>query len=307
MTNQVVLVEDPDWRFRSPYPSGLFFNRNALSAVSNPVVALFIPKAPPWELYRDTFAGVYPVIEVSSQATLIVPPQQPYVLLSPKTNRLDPPEEDLRRFDHQVYFTIARYYIGQIIGYTVEVPDFNDHPWLEWVHPPASPESALYPYRRQVVPPNPYQIPILWGQPKPWPVTEELDSVFRRPDVGVLLPFARPTPGAITMPNLIGLDQQTAIGIILADGLIYLGSVYEDVPYWPESPPAPNYLGVPFGPTPPPPRGTVIGQWPLPGTIVQPLMTQVTLILSSGFNFFPGTDTSSSSAPNSYQGSTSFP
>jgi hypothetical protein len=303
-TRQVVLVdEDVGPQQRTPYPLGMFFNRSVQVVGATPLAYLSI-KTPPWEFYRDPFTSVYSVVEFYSQATQVVP-SGPFVIFNPATKRLAPPEEDLRRFDHQQYFQISRHYTAQIIGYTVEVPDFNDHPWIEWVHPAPSPESALLPFRRQIVPANPYQIPIMWGQPKPWPVTEELDSVFRKPDVGVLLPYPRPAPLPILMPNLIGFDQQTAIGIILSLNLIYLGSVFEDEIYWQISPPT---TWNPTGPFPPDTRGIVIGQWPLPGTVVQPLLTQVTLYLSSGKDFAPGTGNSTTgNVPNTVIGSTQFP
>ena len=297
-----LVSEDVGPQQRSPYPLGMFFNRAAATTPATPLAFLSI-KTPPWEFYRDPFVSVYAVLQAFTQNTQ-VSPAGPLVLFNTATKRLVPDEEELRRFDHGMYFQISRHYTAQLVGYTVETPDFNDHPWLEWVHPPASPESAIFPFRRQVVPANPYQIPIMWGQPKPWWVDEEKDTVFRKPpDLELLIPFPRPVPPAVFMPNLIGLDLATAIAILLGLNLPFLGAVYQDVIY---PIPAPNRFN-PIGPEPPPPYGTVIGQWPLPGAVVEPLLTEVTLYVSTGRSFISDVDTSSGNIPNTVIGSTQGP
>ena len=300
-TPQVVLVEE-DFQRRAPHDLGLLFNRNPAFTPVTPL-AFLSTKTPPWEHYRDTFTSVYPLLQAFGQNTQITP-AGPLVVFYTPTKRLDPPEEDLRRFDHQAYFQVVKHYVGQMVGYTVEVQDLNADPWLEWVHPPASPEAALFAFRRQVVPAKPYQFPIMWGQPKPWWVDEEKDTVLRNPpNLELLIPFPRPAPPAVFMPNLIGLDLATAIGILQSLNLLFLQAVYQDVIY---PIPAPNRFN-PIGPEPPPPYGTVIGQWPLPGAVVEPILTEVTLYVSTGRSFISDVDTSSGNIPNTVIGSTQGP
>jgi PASTA domain len=302
-STQVVLVKDdvgPEQR--SPYPLGMFFNRGVQTIPATPLAFLSI-KTPPWEFYRDPFTSVYPILQAYNQATLVIP-ASPYAIRWRRTNRLDPPEEDIQRFNHGVFFQMQRYYTAQLVGYHVEVPDFCDHPWLEWWHPKLDDETAMYPFRRipVITPPGPNVI--FWAQPKPWWVDEEKDPVFRQPpSLDLLLPFPRPVPQPITMPSLIGLALADAIAVIQSLNLIYLGAVFQDVIY---PIPAPNRFN-PVGPEPPPPYGTVIGQWPAAGTIVQPLFTEVTLIVSTGRSFISDVDTSSGNIPNTVIGSTQGP
>lgn len=93
-----------------------------------------------------------------------------------------------------------------------------------------------------------------------------------------------------TLPDFTGLtlaDATTLIGQIVA---ILYQVIYEDQIY----------------PYPEIPRDTVIGQYPLPGTIFNS-STQITLFVSSGRVYYPGLQEASSNDPNPVSGSTAFP
>jgi hypothetical protein len=267
-TNQLVLVdEDVGPVRRTPYPLGMFFWRNTFLPPSTPLAYMSV-KTPPWEFYRDPFTSVYPVLELYSQ--IPVAPSKRQFFLFPKTGRLDPPEEDIQRANHSAYFMLSRHYTAQMVGYTVETPDFNDHPWLEWVHPKLDDETAIFPYRRipVITPPGPNAI--FWGQPKPWWVGPEEDSQFRHPpSLDILIPFPRPTV-QLVMPNLIGLDLQAALAVAVANFLNVTSVQFEDSTY----------------PMLPQPRGTVIQQSPLAGTVID-VDEPTVVICSSGLANLP--------------------
>lgn len=96
--------------------------------------------------------------------------------------------EEFQRFDHQVYFKIVRPYALaiQFLWYTFEVPDLNDNPWLEWVHPKLDDEAAIHPFRqipKQIIG---QQWNLFWDQPRSPRLEPESDTV-RPYDIGVFL------------------------------------------------------------------------------------------------------------------------
>lgn len=286
-----VLVEDPDVIWRSSVSQNIFFNRTKASITALPL-ALYSRGKPVWELLEDKWAAALPVQEVYSQG-LKPPISFNFLLYLQKQNRIDEPEaQEYPHTNHAAaFFQFARRYAAQLVGYVTYVPDLCDDPWLEQVHRPPNPELAMMPYRQIPQFIRGQQFNLFFNQPRPWYVDGEDDTVNRETGPGVLLPWGRPTPAAIGMPNLIGLQLQVAINIINQDQLNLIDVVYEDTIF----------------PIQPQPRGIVIGQWPLPGALVFPGFTPVVLIVSSGLMNLPAVGDSVANPPNTVIGDNTPP
>lgn len=301
-TDQIVFIEDPaGYSPSSATYNGLLFDRSTAAPTPAAALLLFV-KSNPWTLYSTgEWGGVYPVVELAPIAA--VQPLQPLFVsqLFKPSRRLDdlelsPERDDYRRWKHSVYWEYVRLYAAQLVGYTFTLPDFCDDPWLEWVHPKKSDESAIYPYRQINVFIRGQQFNLFWNQPKPWPVTEEIDTVSRLANYGIMQPWARPAV-SLFMPNVIGLPVAEAIGIIEnlsnlpAPDITYQNVLYQLPPY------APGAVLVGQLPAPPPvPAGLVIGQAPLPGAVLQfPFFTS--LIVSTGLVTLPGQGAATNYSP----------
>ena len=108
-------------------------------------------------------------------------------------------EPEYQRVNHQLFFQTVRTYAFafQFTCYVQDVPDFNDEPWHEWVHPPPTPESLLYPFRQIPVQIRGHQYNLFFNQPPSPRLDPEADKL--RPfDYGVI--FLRPaaTPKQFT-------------------------------------------------------------------------------------------------------------
>lgn len=143
--DSIVLVEgDADYP-RSKYEL-LHAFRPTQQTVGQPFFLRY--QSPPPQLFEDTFFASLPIQEAFQQQT-----QQafstPWFIWqkSPPAWFFDDP------FFEQVRYTkpsfIQPRYAIQFAGFTVEVPDFNDHPWLEWVHPAIDHNAAFFPFRIQ--------------------------------------------------------------------------------------------------------------------------------------------------------------
>jgi hypothetical protein len=180
-----VLVNEDTLYARSPYPYGLFW-RTAAPVVALPAFILQSPRPPPW-LFEDRFVSVYGVLEAYQQASQ-GGAQIPVLSLFVPSYRPPEIEPDYLRTNQQLLFQIVRPYVLQIYnsGFVVDVPDFNDNPWLEWVHPPASPESAIYPFRQIPKTIRGQQFNLFFAQP----ISPRLDpapDTVRLFDAGIML------------------------------------------------------------------------------------------------------------------------
>lgn len=121
-------------------------------------------------------------------------------------------------------------------------------------------------------------------------IASELPAQGTLQPLGTLITLTLSLGPAGTLPDFTGLtlsDATVQIGQIAA---ILYQVIYEDQIY----------------PYPEIPRDTVIGQYPLPGTIFNS-STQITLFVSSGRVYYPGLQEASSNDPNPVSGSTAFP
>ena len=149
METPVFVSEDVVWQSNKD-ALRLFFGRQQVSGGGQPF-SLLKNSPPPYHLFQDTFVSVYSVAEVYGYVPAIAAPgalSQPYVMFRQPSYRPPEIEFDIQRFNHQSYFQVKTGFGPQMVGYVADQPDFCDHPWLEWVHPPASPESAIYPFRQ---------------------------------------------------------------------------------------------------------------------------------------------------------------
>jgi hypothetical protein len=146
-------------------------------AASAPIWSLLVPRPSP-VLFEDRFVSVYPVLEVFSQKG-VPPPAQPFSLTFRPSTRLDEPqqEDQFHRVDQTTLFRFILQKSQPInfLGFTFEIPDLCDNPWLEWVHPAPTPESLMYPFR-QIYPPSVKPTPInllYWASPN-WRLEAEI-------------------------------------------------------------------------------------------------------------------------------------
>jgi hypothetical protein len=217
----VVLVEDPYFPYRSAdYSQLLLVGRKKVVSPTKPYLATLTPPRPPWVLFEDSLVSVYPVLEAySQQALTLVNPWSAFY----KGVQLPEPEEDFKRFDHGVYFSLVRRYAAQLIGYTFDQPDFCDDPWIEWVHPAPTPESQLFPFRSPGISIRGQQFNLFFNQPQPWRIEEEGDFVHRQPDLGALLLYPH-TLVTFIVPNVVGLPQAAAV-ISITSAFFTVGTI----------------------------------------------------------------------------------
>jgi hypothetical protein len=185
----VFVDEDTIYReFRRDHSSLLFW-RKAAPVVPLPAFILQ-PKRPPPELFEIPFS-VYAKTELPSQQSL--GQGLPTTLLQFRPAVFVPdPEPEFNRANHQVYFQLVHYYVGQMVGYTWTQPDFCDDPWLDPMPRGKDASAALFPFRQPaVIPPVQQQYNLYFNQPKPWPVDAEEDTVNRKANYGVMF-FPRP-------------------------------------------------------------------------------------------------------------------
>jgi hypothetical protein len=271
-----VLVEDPEniWR-SSPTNQGLMFSRNypAPPPYNLFVLAPFAPPTPSraWEaLHADRFTSVYGVIELFSPQG--IPPQTfNFLAYSQKYNRIDTPEDPpYPHTDHAgAFFQFQRRYAAQLVGFSNPYPDYCDDPWLEEVRQRTKPEWAIIPLRQTPVFVRGQQFNLFFNQPRSPVLDPEPDAVFRKPDVGMLTPFARPVI-LISMPNLIGMYWRDAVNLVTGLSLIVTNLEAQDSTY----------------PILPLPAGTVFFQQPKPGTLI-PVSGPVVIIYSTGLMNLP--------------------
>jgi hypothetical protein len=85
-------------------------------------------------------------------------------------------EEEYQRADHQRIFMLREKLSPQMIGYTFDQPDFNDHPWIEFVQVPKNPAAALMPFRGIPTFVRGQQFNFLFYRAPNWKVEAEPDS-----------------------------------------------------------------------------------------------------------------------------------
>jgi hypothetical protein len=188
----VLVTEDTVFQGLRDKSQSLLFNRSRATATAARPLALLQPGRPPAGFFQDSFS-VYPVLEAYQPASIQPGSSaQPFLLYIRVSTRLPELEPEYSRFNHQILFRLRGPYAAQLVGYTFEVPDLNDNPWLEWVHPPKSPEGALYPFRQipQAVRGQPYNL--YFDQPTPWKIEAEVDTVSRSFTSTLLLVYGRP-------------------------------------------------------------------------------------------------------------------
>lgn len=166
--------------------SALLFFKTAAPVVRTSQVMLRGPR-PPAFLFEDRFVSVYPVLEFNGQNAIGGIPNAALSLFQ-VSYRPPEVEPEYRRVDHQVLFRIVRPYVLtlQSVGYTIDVPDFNDEPWREWVHPAPTPESLLYPFRQIPTFRRGQQYNLFFNQPPSPRLDPEADKI-RPYDYGVML------------------------------------------------------------------------------------------------------------------------
>jgi hypothetical protein len=236
-------------------------SKGAIAPASTPL-AMLTPPTRNWNLNQDTFVSVYPVQEYTSQYTQAPGSKtQPFPMLFWQSRRPPDPDEEFRRTDLLSLFRLRGPAVAQHVGYTFDQPDFNDNPWLEWVHPKASDESSLFPFRQiYTVPLAQWQYTINFYQSPNWRIEAESDTVNRQATLYPLLGYARPEIVTEVVPNIVGLQQAAAIELLtsvsLLSGVVTVG--YSSSP-----------------------AGTVLAQSPVAGTIVLPF-TFVNYEISEG-------------------------
>src|SRR6266404_1056289 len=142
-----VLVNEDTIYARSPYPNALLFWRTAAPVVPLPQFILRGTASPAFSFFQDP-DRIYPTAQPVRQITAVG--ARPNVLLFRESYRVPVVEEEYPRTNHQIYFQTVRVYTVTIGfgGFSVDVPDLCDDPWLEQVHRPPNPEAALYPFRQ---------------------------------------------------------------------------------------------------------------------------------------------------------------
>jgi hypothetical protein len=164
--------------------SALLFWRTASTPVSGSQIVLKAgAPRPPTFLFNDPFISVYAVVEAFQQVS-VTPVAAAAGTIGMFKASYRPPEvePEYARANHQLFFQVQRVYGLQITfeGYTLEVPDLNDNPWLEWVHPPQSPQAALYPFRSYGTPQRGQQFNLFYGQPPSPRLDPEADTINRQ-------------------------------------------------------------------------------------------------------------------------------
>jgi hypothetical protein len=211
----IVPVEAPDIyrEARRDHGLALFFNRSSATAAAQTPLAMRVatPRPSP-EHFGDRYVMSYPVIEAYQQVSITASPALAGTIgLFRASFRPPEVEDEYRRANHQIFFQQQRTYPLQITfkGYSVEVPDLNGPEWQEWVHPPARPDIALYPFRQ--IYPTPSQVRgqqynLYFGQPASPRLEPEADGIYVRKGSDFAL-----TRGAIVTTKVI-----TSCGVISA-------------------------------------------------------------------------------------------
>lgn len=211
----VFVNEDTIYRESRRDPAALLFWRTAATPVAVPWFVWRTTPSPAW-LFQDRFVSVYPVQEGFS--TLATPaPSPPAVLRFKPASYVPNAEPEFFRANHQLFFQTVRTYAFafQFTGVIVDVPDFNDEPWHEWVHPAPSPELLIYPFRQIPVSFRGQQWNLFWNQPLSPRLDPEPDKV--RPfDYGVM--FLRPgaTPKQYTTCGAFDIYDNADGSILVA-------------------------------------------------------------------------------------------
>jgi hypothetical protein len=187
-TTPVLVNEDTIYRESRRDPAALLFWRTAAPQVATSQIILRSAVPPPAWLFQDRFVSVYPVHENFSQVAAAAPSLNSALALYRISYRPPVIEDEYQRVNHQLYFQTVRTYAFafQFTGVVIDVPDFNDEPWKEWVHPAPSPESQLYPFRQIPVTVRGQPFNMFWGQPLSPRLDPEPDKL--RPfDYGIML------------------------------------------------------------------------------------------------------------------------
>jgi hypothetical protein len=205
-----VLVSTDDIYRESRRDNGaLLFWRSSLPSVKGSQIVLRSGTRPPPTLFEDRFAGVYPVVEVFQQVAVTASAALAGTIgLLRASFRTPETEEEYKRANHQVFFQVQRTYGLQITfkGYAFEIPDLNQPEWQEWVHPPASPQAALYPFRQIVQTFRGQQYSLYFNQPPSPRLEPEADGVYVR----------KGSDFALTRQALILVKVITSCGVINA-------------------------------------------------------------------------------------------
>ena len=232
------------WRPPLPYVDGeqdqarrtdharLFQLQNRAPAAqpgNQPLLLFQTPR--PWSHNEDKWALAYGVTEAySQQGQASANPVQIFLNFSTSRPQAFEDAQDIRHADHSLLHQFRWQAIGLLNGYTFDVPDLNDNPWLEWVHPKAADQSALFPFRQIATPGVPYQSALVFWKPRFWDLVPEPDTQRIAPHNERLLMFGRPQvyipPVQITMPDLTGMQLPDAVGLLISDGLFVGGIIY---------------------------------------------------------------------------------
>jgi hypothetical protein len=220
-----VLVEDPTvyWQERGLdhglrlYP----FLRPKPTTITYQPLALTRPPPPAWVLLEDKFASVYPVLELFEQAAVPIRPQ-PFFALTLAPNRVDdlPQEEQFHRVDHNLIRAFRSGTINTLAAaylyYDFEVMDLCNDPWLEWMHPGPTPESAFAPFFQHltpVIPSTRLSLELMYQAPN-WRIEAEEDFRYaREPDYSAEFRQIYVTP----LPTVAVRVQAKAAGFYMND------------------------------------------------------------------------------------------
>jgi hypothetical protein len=221
--NPYVLVDN--WQEPNRKPADLYpFRQVTVSTpVGQPFLGLY-PKRPPPQLFFDTFASVYTVLERYGQlGTTTFTPNQPQFIYfwqnKPSFDFFVDRSLDTGQTNHP-FPHVIQIGIG-LFPYSFEVPDLNDNPWLEQVHRPPNPEALLFPFRQipQFIIGQPFNL--TWWKGKNWDI--EAEPIWRVPDTSTLNQFRWReifVPPVIVIPAIRTRSAWTAdSGLVTADSI----------------------------------------------------------------------------------------
>lgn len=291
VTEQIILVSEDVIFERRDYNRLLMFGKAPTAGGGQPF-SLLKNSPPPWNLFEDKFFAAHSVLEIYGEDQALTPGSQaqPFSLYFRPSYRAPEVEDEYKRVDHQRLFSLRNPSVAQLVGYTFDQPDFNDHPWLEWVPLPKNPASQLVPFRQIPTFVRGQQFSMLFYQAPYWKQEAEPDSL-RKTDHGVFelmwgRPFVIPPITFTPVPNFVGMRITVAIHAAAAAQVTIVDN--QD----------PYYLidyNSQFDP-----QGLVIQQ-DIPGGTTVPIGQVVRLII--GRRLDGGSGSNSTSIPNIYPGS----
>lgn len=168
--NRLEIVDDPEElyaRSRIDHAARIeMFGRPPRTGTSSPMLLRQGQSRFQWELHDPQFQGAIPVLEKYGTAIKPNPGQPIFVLSVPVASNNEErdlcdidPELSTKRLNFSDYFRFVVHLTGQtaVAGFSEEVLDLCDDPWLEWVHPAQNFASAFQPYRQYFQPQPPWQ------------------------------------------------------------------------------------------------------------------------------------------------------